>query len=228
MDILVVAAHPDDEILGVGGTIIKHVQAGDTVSVLILGEGQTARFNAREEAGARIVEDLHGDTLRAAEILGIKTVYFANIPDNRFDGVDLLDIVKTVEKKISQLRPQVIYTHHGGDLNVDHRRTFQAVVTATRPMEGQCVREIYGFETVSSTEWNFGSPGQQFCPNLFIKLTEEQFEKKLSAMSEYKTELCAYPHPRSLEMLRATAARWGGVVGAHYVEAFEIVRMVRE
>lgn len=228
MNILVVAAHPDDEILGVGGTIAKHVEAGDAVYGLILGEGQTSRFDRREEAGNEIVERLHGDTERAAAVLGIRKMYFENFADNRFDSVDLLDIVKAVERRIRELRPAVIYTHHRGDLNVDHRMTYQAVLTATRPMQDQPVKEIYTFETVSSTEWNFSYGQEQFAPNVFVRLTAAQFEKKLTAMEEYKTELCAYPHPRSLEMLRASAVRWGGVAGGHYVEAFETVRIIRE
>lgn len=228
MNILVVAAHPDDEILGVGGTIAKHVEAGDAVYGLILGEGQTSRFDRREEAGNEIVERLHGDTERAAAVLGIRKMYFENFADNRFDSVDLLDIVKAVERRIRELRPVIIYTHHRGDLNVDHRMAYQAVLTATRPMQDQPVKEIYTFETVSSTEWNFSYGQEQFAPNVFVRLTAAQFEKKLAAMEEYKTELCAYPHPRSLEMLRASAVRWGGVAGGHYVEAFETVRIIRE
>ena len=228
MNILIVAAHPDDEILGVGGTIAKHVEAGDSVYALILGEGQTSRFEKREDAGTEILEELHGDTLRSAAVLGMQDVYFENFADNRFDSVDLLDIVKAVEKRIRELQPTVIYTHHKGDLNVDHQMTYKAVLTATRPMAGQVVKEIYTYETVSSTEWNFTYGDMQFAPNVFVKLTDEQFEKKLEAMREYKSELCEYPHPRSLEMLKAVATRWGGVVGGHYVEALETVRVVRD
>lgn len=227
MNILIVAAHPDDEILGVGGTIAKHIEAGDTVYALILGEGQTSRFEKREDAGTEMVEQLHENTMKSAAVLGIRGVYFENFADNRFDSVPLLDVVKAVERRIRELAPEIIYTHHGGDLNVDHQITYKAVLTATRPMADQPVREIYAFETVSSTEWNFTYGDEQFAPNVFVKLTDGQFEKKLSAMREYETELCEYPHPRSLEMLRAVASRWGGVVGAHYVEAFEAVRVIR-
>lgn len=228
MNILIVAAHPDDEILGVGGTIAKHVEAGDNVYALILGEGQTSRFDKREDAGTEILEELHGDTMRSAAVLGMKAVYFENFADNRFDSVDLLEIVKAVERRVKELQPAVIYTHHKGDLNVDHQMTYKAVLTATRPMTGQPVKEIYTFETVSSTEWNFTYGDMQFAPNVFVKLTDEQFGKKLTAMEKYRSELCEYPHPRSLEMLKAVAKRWGGVVGGHYVEAFETVRIVRE
>lgn len=228
MNILVVAAHPDDEILGVGGTIAKHIAAGDTVDVLILGEGQTSRFARREDAGAEILEELHADTLRAAAVLGIRHVSFENFPDNRFDSVPLLEIVKAVEAKTDELQPRIVYTHHGGDLNVDHQRTFQAVLTATRPMEDQPVKEIYAFETVSSTEWNFAYGDTAFTPNVFVKLTERQFAAKLEAMEAYRTELREYPHPRSLKMLEASANRWGGVSGARFVEAFETVRLIRD
>lgn len=227
MNILVVAAHPDDELLGVGGTIAKHVETGDTVYALILGEGQTSRFDRREDAGTQIVEELHGNTLEADRQVGIKETYFENFPDNRFDSVALLDIVKAVEKRVRELQPEIIYTHHRGDLNVDHQMTYKAVLTATRPMEDCPVKEIYAFETVSSTEWNFAYGDDQFAPDMFVRLTEEQFGKKLDGMKKYETELCEYPHPRSLEMLRAVAKRWGGVVGAEYVEAFETVRIVR-
>lgn len=228
MNILIVAAHPDDEILGVGGTIARHAEAGDAVYALILGEGQTSRFDTREDAGAKAVERLHHNTLKAAAAVGIREVYFENFADNRFDSVSLLDIVKAVEKRIGQLRPSIVYTHHGGDLNVDHQITYRAVLTATRPMADQPVREIYAFETVSSTEWNFSYRDSQFSPNVFVKLSAVQFEKKLRAMREYVTELCEYPHPRSLEMLRAVAARWGGVTGGQYVEAFETVRVIKD
>lgn len=228
MKILIVAAHPDDELLGAGGTIARHVENGDMVDALILGEGQTSRFAHREDAGEQILTELHGNTQKAAKVLGIRRVYFENFADNRFDGVELLTIVKAIEDRIKELSPDIIYTHHGGDLNVDHQKTYQAVLTATRPMQGQCVKEIYAFETVSSTEWNFAYGDAQFSPNVFVKLTDEQFAKKLKAMQEYETELCEYPHPRSLRMLEAVALRWGGVVGGHFVEAFELVRSVKE
>lgn len=226
MNILIVAAHPDDEILGVGGTIARHIEAGDEVCVLILGEGQTSRCEKRERAEAGIVEQLHKNTLAAADVLGIKEVFFENFADNRFDREDLLDIVKAVERKIEMFQPRIVYTHHRGDLNIDHQITYRAVLTATRPMEGQPVKEIYAFETVSSTEWNFSYRGA-VCAKCICKSDGRTVWKKLAAMEKYETELCEYPHPRSLEMLKAVAARWGGVAGGRLVEAFEVVRMIR-
>lgn len=224
--ILVVAAHPDDEILGVAGTVAKHVDQGDTAYALIVGEGQTSRWSVRDLADKKCVEDLHEDTLSAAEIVGFKEVFFADFPDNRFDSVDLLDIVKCVEGYINRIQPEIIFVHHGGDLNIDHQLTFQAVVTATRPIGNYSVKEIYAFETVSSTEWNFGKRESVFCPNVFVDI-EKYIEKKYNAIEKYRSELCEFPHPRSLEMLRIEAQRWGGTVGKKYAEAFELVRMVK-
>lgn len=223
--ILVVAAHPDDEILGAGGTLRKHVDNGDTVDCVILGEGMTSRTLRREDADKSALEDLHGDTMAAAGILGFRNVYFSNLPDNRFDGVNLLDIVKEVEKLVEQLQPDILYTHHSGDLNIDHRRTCEAVLTACRPVGTYTVKEIYCFETPSSTEWNFTYGEKAFKPNVFIDI-EGTLEAKLKAMACYRSEIRDYPHPRSLKALEIIAARWGTVVGKKHVEAFELVRKV--
>lgn len=223
--VLVIAAHPDDEILGVGATIASRVLAGDTAYALILGEGQTSRVDHREEMQQTVVEELHKDTLAAAAHIGFKDVFFENVPDNRFDQLDLLDIVKKIEKIVGRVQPDVIYTHHKGDLNIDHRITYQSVITAARPMENCMVKEIYTFETVSSTEWNFAYGEYQFKPNVFVNV-EDTFVRKIAAMQEYRTELCEFPHPRSLKCLEVTAQKWGSVVGKNYVEPFELVRSV--
>lgn len=224
-NILVVAAHPDDEILGVGATVAKRVAQGDVARAVILGEGQTSRWKNREETPPEVLEKLHHDTIQAAEIIGYEKVYFADFPDNRFDHVDLLDIVKYVEKVIQEFSPEVIYTHHGGDLNIDHQMTYKAVLTATRPVGNYPVKEIYTFETLSSTEWDF-SYQNPFRPNMFEDV-EHFLEKKLEAMKCYESELCDFPHPRSLEGMCVTAKKYGSVVGKAYVEAFMAVRVVR-
>ncbi|MCI8447255.1 MAG: PIG-L family deacetylase [Eubacterium sp.] len=222
--ILVVAAHPDDEVLGAGGTVARRVSEGDTAYALVLGEGQTSRWDSRSQAERSAVDSLHNDSISASKILGYKDIYFGEFPDNRFDSADLLDIVKSVENFLEKLRPDIIYTHFGGDLNVDHQVTNQAVLTAARPQGDYSVREIYAFETVSSTEWNFGSR-KVFCPNVFVNI-EGYFQKKCDAMSKYTSELRMFPHPRSLQMLEITARKWGGAVGRQYAEAFELLRRV--
>lgn len=233
--ILIVAAHPDDEIIGPGATIAHHSSLGDEVWAMILGEGQTSRFDKRDDAPKELISELHKDTMSAAKILGIKRVLFENFPDNAFDSVPVLNITKAVEAVIDEFEPSVIYTHHGGDLNIDHRKTFEAVLTATRPMEGCPVKEIYAFSTLSSTEWSFGSPmggggsfvGAAFMPNVFSKVSETEMKLKLSAMKEYRSELRDFPHPRSLEMMEADMKRFGAIAGYHLAEAFECVRILR-
>lgn len=224
--ILVVAAHPDDEILGVGATIVKHIKKGDKAYALVLGEGQTSRTDKRSGTDASVVEALHSDSERAAAIIGFEKLYLENLPDNRFDEWDLLDVVKVVEKYVKEIKPDIIYTHHGGDLNVDHQYTYKAVMTATRPVNNCPVKEIYCFETVSSTEWNFAYGDDAFKPNVFVDVTDT-FDVKLEAMKEYKSELAEFPHPRSLENLSLCAKRWGGVTGCQYVEAFEVMRVIK-
>lgn len=223
--ILVVAAHPDDEILGLAGTIKKCINNGNTAYCVILGEGMTSRTNNREDTPKNLIDALQNQTFQAAKIIGFDKVFFSNFPDNRFDSVDLLDIIKEVDKYFQQIKPDIIYTHHYGDLNIDHRKTFEAVITACRPVGEYCVKEIYCFETPSSTEWNFQYGDKTFKPNVFVDI-EDTIQAKLDAMACYKTELGEYPHPRSLKALEIIAAKWGTVVGRKYAEAFELIRKV--
>jgi LmbE family N-acetylglucosaminyl deacetylase len=222
--VLVVAAHPDDEILGVGGTVARHVADGDKVYAVILGEGQTSRGEHREDIGSSVVEELHRNTLESAKAVGYSEVFFADFPDNRFDEVDLLDIVKEVEKKIRELKPQIIYTHYSGDLNVDHQYTARAVLTATRPIGDYPVEEIYAFETLSSSEWNFDYSAQpSFCPNVFVDITDF-YDKKEQAMSCYVSELCEFPHPRSLKGMDVLSRTRGMAAGMQRAESFMLIR----
>ena len=225
--IFIVVAHPDDEILGVGGTLVKHMQNEDEIYCLILGEGMTSRQEKRENTKKEKLEELHNDTLKATKLIGFEEVYFSNFPDNRFDSVDLLDIIKEIEKYIDKINPDIIYTHHDGDLNIDHQKTSEAVITACRPVGDYNVKEIYAFETPSSTEWNFSYGDNSFNPNVFVDITET-IDKKLKAMECYQSEIRDYPHPRSIKALKTIAARWGTVVGKEYVEAFELIRKVKD
>lgn len=225
--ILVVAAHPDDELLGLGGTIRKKVNNGDEAICIILGEGLTSRRSAREDTCIDSVKDLQEDAIKASREIGFKRIHFGSLPDNRFDSVDLLDVIKLVEKYINEYKPDVVYTHHWGDRNVDHRITYEAVLTACRPVGEYTVRDVYTFETPSSTEWGFTRGENSFVPNVFEDVTDT-LQNKLDAMKCYKTEIRNYPHPRSLEALEILASRWGLVVGKKYVEAFALIRSCRE
>ncbi len=223
MNILVVAAHPDDEVLGCGGTIAKHSSAGHSVTILILGEGITSRFSDPQQADKKSIDALHANANAVGKFLGAKEVILAKFSDNRFDTVPLLDIVKVVEEQIERVRPTIVYTQHGGDLNIDHVCTFRAVLTATRPMEGAPVKKVLAYRVGSSSEWAF----EQFAPVFHAQIFEDisqTIEKKVQAMQMYESEARAFPHPRSAEALRATATYWGSVSGLRAAEPFSLVR----
>lgn len=223
---LVIAAHPDDEVLGCGGTIARLAKDGHEVYIAILGEGITSRYNKREEVEKKFIEKLHAQSHEVGRYLSVKEVFLFSLPDNRFDTVPLLDIVKVVENLVDKLQPDIIYTHHGGDLNIDHQIVHRAVLTAARPVKNCRVKEIYAFEVPSSTEWAFHQFEPVFRPNVFVDITET-LEIKLQAMRLYESEIRPFPHPRSLEALRAIACRWGSMVGLEAAEAFQLVRAIR-
>ena len=223
--ILVVAAHPDDEVLGCGGTMARLAQAGNEVYVAILGEGITSRYDRREQADRTEVERLQARSRAVAGVLGIKDVFTFELPDNRFDTVPLLDVVKLIEEVVGKIRPDVVYTQHGGDLNVDHVITHRATLTATRPTSDCPVKAVYGYEVASSSEWAFQQFAPVFHPNVFVDIAST-LEAKIRAMQAYESEARPFPHPRSPEALRAAALRWGSVVGVKAAEAFQCVRQV--
>jgi LmbE family N-acetylglucosaminyl deacetylase len=224
--VLVIAAHPDDEVLGCGATAARLVQEHHQVHFAILGEGITSRHASRSDADASQLASLHKQAEAAAAKLGATSLALRGLPDNRLDTVPLLEVVKVVEELVDRIKPELIYTHHPGDLNVDHGVIHRAVLTATRPVPGQSVREIYAFEVPSSTEWAFGSWQATFRPNVFVDVAAT-LETKIAAMACYQTESRAFPHPRSPEALRSVATRWGSVAGCHAAEAFELVRSIR-
>jgi LmbE family N-acetylglucosaminyl deacetylase len=223
MRILVVAAHPDDEVLGCGAAIARLALEGDEVHVAIMGEGATSRDSGADSGR---LAALHRNAQAAAVKLGARDLVLYKLPDNRLDTVPLLDVIKLVEILVKRLEPEIIYTHHPGDLNVDHGVVNRAVLTATRPSLGQCVREIYAFEVPSSTEWAFQQLKPSFQPNVFVDVANT-LEIKIAAMACYESETRQFPHPRSPESLRANAARWGSVAGCRAAEAFELVRSVK-
>lgn len=224
--ILIVAAHPDDEVLGCGGTIARLAAEGCSVHVAILGEGMTSRFERREQADSTALAGLRARSEQVAQRLGAASVTCHGLPDNRFDTVALLDVVKLIEHQIAELRPAVVYTQHGGDLNIDHEITFRAALTATRPVANQPVREVLAYEVASSTEWAFQQFQPAFVPNMFVDITDT-LERKVAAMQAYESETRAFPHPRSPEALRAAALRWGSVAGVRAAEAFALIRSIR-
>lgn len=223
--ILIIAAHPDDEVLGCFGTVARLIKENDYEAyTLILGEGKTSRDEKREvENKKEELEVLNNEISNANNVIGIKKVFVETFPDNRFDSVDLLDIIKAISKVKEEIKPDIIFTHYENDLNIDHQITYKAVITATRPMADETVKEIYSFEVLSSTEWNYPL---SFVPDTHFDISTT-IDLKIEAMKEYESELCDYPHPRSLEGIELNAKYNGMRVGKKYVESFKSVRIIR-
>jgi LmbE family N-acetylglucosaminyl deacetylase len=226
MKILVIASHPDDEVLGCGGSIARLNREGNEVFIAIMGEGITSRYASREEADKRLLKELQDTSRDVTAILEARDVFMYNLPDNRFDTVPILNIVKVIEELLYKLRPKVVYTQHGGDLNIDHAITFRATLTATRPVADCPVQELYTYEVPSSTEWTFQHLERAFQPNVFVDISAT-IDLKIRAMQKYDSEARKFPHPRSPEAIRAISKRWGSVVGLECAEAFELIRSVR-
>jgi N-acetylglucosamine malate deacetylase 1 len=219
--VLVVAAHPDDEMLGCGGAIAAHAAAGDEVQIVIAATGGTSR----DDADQAYLEALQANARAAASIVGAAAPRFLNLPDNRLDSVDLLDIVKLVERVLVETKPEIIYTHFDGDLNIDHGILCRAVLTAARPLPGASTRAIYAFETLSSTAW-FPSTGKRpFAPTHYVDITGH-VDAKLDALRCYAGEMRDPPHPRSLEVVKALATLRGSEVGLAAAEGFHVLRQI--
>ncbi|MBH90032.1 MAG: GlcNAc-PI de-N-acetylase [Magnetovibrio sp.] len=223
--ILVVAAHPDDEVLGCGGTIAKHTQSGDKVHILIIAEGLTSRQKKQDvkkiEKG---LKTLQKNSSKAAQALGAEEPHFFGFPDNRLDSINLLDIIKPIENIVKEIRPDSIYVHHGGDLNIDHQIVNRAVITACRPLPEFSVKNIFTYETVSSTEWGIETQAP-FRPTRFINISDT-ISNKLSALKAYDSEMRPYPHARSFENVEYLARTRGASVGIEFAEAFTVIREV--
>ncbi|MGA9750127.1 MAG: PIG-L deacetylase family protein [Nocardioides sp.] len=219
MRLLTVAAHPDDETLGAGGTMAWHAARGDTVWAIVLADGASSRHDK--------VEQQAECARNAAEILGIERLVMVGLPDQRLDTLSLLDVITPIEEAIAELQPDVVLTHFPGDVNEDHRLVARATLVATRPVPGTPVSRVCSFEIASSTDWAPPIPGSIFAPNLFVDISET-LETKLTAMKAYAethiSELKAYPHPRSIEALTAYAQRHGAASGLLAAEPFMLLR----
>jgi LmbE family N-acetylglucosaminyl deacetylase len=224
--VLVIAAHPDDEVLGCGATISRLAMLGHEIHILILATGLTSRPNYDIQSSDASLQIHYNRAQRAGLHLGAKNVTFAGLPDQKMDTIPLLEITQRIEEEIDSVKPQTIFTHHGGDLNMDHVIAFRATLTATRPSAGCIVQSLYSYEIPSSTEWGFQKFEPRFQPNLFYDVTKT-IRTKIEAMQIYESEVRDFPHPRSPSALEAIARRWGSVCGVQAAEAFEIVRELR-
>lgn len=213
-NVIVVAAHPDDEVLGMGGTISKFTNSGNRVSVLFLSDGVKSRDITREDVLSR-----QKAGISALAKLGCSEVYFADFPDNQLDTVPLLEICKVVENRFEDFKPETVFTHFPYDLNIDHQVVSEAVTIASRPKALNKINNLLFFEVLSSTGWKFGS--RQFNPNFFIEV-ENEFQSKLAAITDYYKEIDPYPNARSYDAIEALAILRGVTVGKKKSEAFEI------
>ena len=223
--ILVIAAHPDDEILGCGGTIVRHVDQGDEVYSVIMAEGVTSRHLERDKQASSVeLSELAKAADKANKILGVTDLRLGEFPDNRLDSMDRLDINKATESLVDEIRPDVIYTHHTGDVNIDHRRLHEAVVVACRPIPGKHkVETLLFFETLSSTEWQPPGSAPPFLPDWYVDISDA-LDKKLIALKEYHMEMRAWPHARSIESVKYLARHRGSNIGVTAAEAFKLGR----
>lgn len=226
MNVLCVAAHPDDEVIGPGGTLAKHAADDDVVHVCILSDGVTSRYDEVTPEAEKEIARRRSQAEEATEVLGVDSVSFHTFPDNQFDSVPLLDIVKEIEAEVAEHEPEVIYTHHYGDLNVDHELTCRAVLTAARPLAENNVRRVLAFETLSATEWSVPHSSNAFQPTSFVDVSQH-LETKIDALSVYESELRNQPHPRTIETVRRNSEVWGSKIGVPAAESFEILREIQ-
>jgi len=212
--VLVIAPHGLDEALGCGGTMARHADEGDAVHVLVLFGDGSGRDAARRVNAQKV-----------AQILGAHPPRFAGFAENRSDTIPLLDIVSIIERSATELKSEIIYVSHGGNLNIDHQTSFRAAATALRPAPGLSVCSIYAYEILSSTDWAPAGMGETFHPNRFVEITA-QLERKIKALKTYGEEMRPVPHTRSIDTVRALARLRGGAAGFAAGEAFETVREI--
>jgi N-acetylglucosamine malate deacetylase 1 len=232
--IAIIVAHPDDEVLGCGGAIARHAASADEVHILIMAEGITSRDIRRNiDTRKEELSQLAKASQSAMQTLGAHSVEILKFPDNRMDEVPILDVIKAIETRLDCLQPSIVYTHHWGDLNIDHQITHQAVVTACRPLPEQPVKTIFFFEVLSSTEWQVANPTHAFMPNWFVDISRPSIdgisclEKKINAIVCYQSEIRPWPHSRSIESVRFLAGMRGAACGISAAEAFVLGRMIQ-
>ena len=222
--ILVIAAHPDDEVLGLGGTIAKLSSSGAEIHLLIVTDGSSSQYKDCSDL-SRIIENKKAETACVANLLGIKSVLYGNLPDMKLDMVSHIEINNVIESAIDEIKPNIIFTHFWGDVNKDHQAVYESTLVAVRPHMGQCVKELYCYSVPSSTEWTPCKAETMFMPNTYVEI-EEYKEKKYEAMLAYATELRDYPHPRSARHLMELDIAVGLQVGLKASESFVCLRRI--
>jgi len=222
MKVLVVAAHPDDEMLGLGGTLAMHSADGDEVHVLMVTEGSSTQYKNNPEMIAQKKNEMN----QVKDVLGFKEIHYCDLPDMKLDTLAHIDLNKPISKAIQNIKPEIVYTHFYGDVNKDHRMIFESVMVAVRPLGKDSVKKVICYNTPSSTEWNLQRSHTAFMPNLYVDITG-YLDKKVEALEQYKSEVREYPHPRSVKSIKVHAQYWGTHIGVEAAEAFMIVREIR-
>lgn len=223
--ILVIAAHPDDEVLGVGGTIAKLSLEGNEVYVLIVTDGSSSQYSNNEHL-ADIIKAKSIETKNCAETLGVKKIFYGQLPDMKLDTIPHIEVNKAIEQVVNKIHPDTVFTHFWGDVNTDHQNVFKSTLVAVRPVFGQVVKQLLCYRVPSSTEWTPSKPDTMFSPNVFVDISSVA-ERKYDAFSQYRTELRDYPHPRSVKYLRETDIANGLQVGLTIAETFMLLREIR-
>lgn len=221
MRVLVIAAHPDDEVYGMGGTIAKLSSKGYDVYTLIITEGCTTQYKDNPE----LIEEKKKQAFKANSYLGVKKVFFGDLPDMKLDSIEHIKINAVIEKIIRDITPNVVYTHFYGDVNKDHTRVFESTMVAVRPVSSQCVQEIYCYQVPSSTEWAANVTQSTFIPNVFEEISP-YYDQKQKSILAYSTELREYPHPRSLEVVKVYDEALAKRNGLNLAEGFMLIRKV--
>ncbi len=223
--ILVIAAHPDDEVLGMGGTIAKYTTRGDEVALLVVTDGSTSQYRNSPRLQEILIEK-KTETINSAAILGVKHIFYGELPDMKLDVTPHIDINRVIENAISDFQPSIVFTHFNGDVNKDHRMVYESTLVACRPVSEQCVKRLFLYSVPSSTEWNVQTATNVFLPNWYEDISGEFAEKKYKAMECYKTEMRDYPHPRSIQYLRTADTAEGNRVGLLAAESFIMLRSI--
>lgn len=223
MKILVIAAHFDDEVYGCGGTIAKLTNKGHEVHVCVLTDSCTAQY--RGKASYEMVKQKMAESEEVNKILGIKKTYVSDFPDMKLDTIPHVELNREIEQHIRRIKPEVVYTHHGGDVNKDHKLVFESTMVAVRPLQHSCVKRVLCYEVPSSTEWAPPTPSNIFAPTVFVDIGKT-LDRKVAAMETYRSEIREYPHPRSVENVTNQAHSRGASVGLMAAESFMLIREV--
>jgi N-acetylglucosamine malate deacetylase 1 len=217
MKILVLATHPDDEVLGCGGSMARHSARGDRVEVLVATRGTPEKYSQDQ------VDSLRKELEAAHAVLGVSTAHFLDFPAPKLDTVPVCELADSIGAVLSTVQAEVIYLPHRGDLHSDHRAVFAAAMVAVRPIAGNGVRRVLCYETLSETEWAASVVEEAFLPTVFTDISDF-LEKKKQALACYRSQVKEFPHPRSLQGVEALARLRGSTAGVGAAEAFQLIR----